>query len=42
MDDSFNESIMRKLFDYDRICFKKCINIPEKKFSSNEEFCLSE
>ena len=42
MDDSnLNDAVFRKLFEFDRLCFKKCVNTPERKLTSTEEFCLS-
>ncbi len=35
------EHMMRKLLDYDKLCFDVCIKMPEKKFTMKEENCLS-
>jgi hypothetical protein len=32
---------MRKIFDFDKICFKNCVGEPDKKFSAKQEACLS-
>ena len=36
-----SELLVRKLFDYDKLCFNKCVGVPEKKFTVKEENCLS-
>ena len=33
--------IVRDLNNFDKICFKKCVGVPDKKLSENEETCLS-
>lgn len=33
--------IMRKFLDFDKLCFNKCVEKPEKKFLVREENCLS-
>lgn len=41
--DTTNQSfhpLYRKLFDYDKVCFKSCVNTPEKEFSAAESECL--
>ena len=41
MDSDATNAVVRKLWDYDKFCFNKCIQVPEKKFSVREETCLS-
>ena len=41
MEAEAGQAIIRKLWDFDKFCFKKCITVPEKKFSVKEENCLS-
>ena len=39
--DNATEHMMRKLLDFDKFCFNKCIQTAEKKFNTKEENCLS-
>lgn len=41
MDSDATNAVVRKLWDYDKFCFNKCVQVPEKKFSVREETCLS-
>lgn len=34
-------AILRKYVDYDRFCFKRCVDVPERRLTSNQETCLS-
>ena len=36
-----SEYILRKLLDFDKLCFNYCIKVPEKKFTTKDEVCLS-
>ncbi len=41
MEAEANQAVIRKLWDFDKFCFNKCVKVPEKKFSVKEENCLS-
>jgi Tim10/DDP family zinc finger. len=34
-------TLVRRLNDFDKICFKKCIDTPEKRLYEEDEKCLS-
>ena len=36
-----SEYILRKLLDFDKVCFNYCIKVPEKKLTTKDEVCLS-
>lgn len=39
--DARTMSIVRELNNFDKICFKQCIALPDKKLSHENENCLS-
>ena len=36
-----SEYILRKMLDFDKVCFNYCIKVPEKKLTTKDEVCLS-
>lgn len=41
MEAEASNAIIRKLWDFDKFCFNKCVKVAEKKLSTKEENCLS-
>ncbi len=35
------KAVLRKFFDYNEICYTKCVDSPDKRLTPKQESCLS-
>lgn len=35
------KAVLRKFFDYDKVCFAKCVDVPDRRLTPKQETCLS-